>query len=252
MEGWQRPRMLWDGTWTGSVIGGSSLPLPGFGPPTWLMWRAPVPRHVPPPMTTLARPFLPTGIGTGTRPKAVPPVPWASDARLGRFRAAEPPPSFQDVEDRAVAIRIWKGIVGALSPSDSTLAGQVARSGGSSAESILMSIFEGKATANLVKRGYAMAAYLRWCAVLARRVRALPVREDIVYQYVDELRRDGAHPTKSCSFLEALALSGLFVWLWMTGIPTARRESGERSPPRTTRRNLPRRRPFHRGDREAA
>ena len=72
-----------------------------------------------------------------------------------------------------------------------------------SGEEVLEDIFAKKKTGTLKVRLSAMTLYLRWSA--AKGVLPFPLREDVAYAYVDDLRKNKAPATRAGSFRSALA-----------------------------------------------
>ena len=72
-----------------------------------------------------------------------------------------------------------------------------------SGEEVLDDIFARKKNGTLQVRLSAMLLYVRWAR--AKGLRPFPLDEDVCYNYVDQLRRDGAPATRASSFRSALA-----------------------------------------------
>ena len=72
-----------------------------------------------------------------------------------------------------------------------------------SGESVLEDIFAKKKNGTLQVRLSAMMLYIRWAR--SKGWDAFPISDDQVYQYVDQLRKDGAPATRANSFRSALA-----------------------------------------------
>ena len=72
-----------------------------------------------------------------------------------------------------------------------------------SGEEVMDDIFARKKNGTLQVRLSAMLLYVRWAG--AKGLHPFPLDEDICYNYVDQLRRDGAPATRASSFRSALA-----------------------------------------------
>ena len=72
-----------------------------------------------------------------------------------------------------------------------------------SGEEVLDDVFAKKENGTLQVRLSAMLLYVRWAR--AQGLRPFPLDEEVCYNYVDQLRRDGAPATRASSFRSALA-----------------------------------------------
>ena len=92
----------------------------------------------------------------------------------------------------------WMVIIHAA--GDCSSVAQMLDSGG---EAVLEDVFAMKKNGTLQVRASAMMLYIRWAK--AKGFDAFPLVEDVVYKYMDDLRRDKAPATRANSFRSALA-----------------------------------------------
>jgi hypothetical protein len=148
-----------------------------------------------------------------------PPATWNADLHGVSAAAAAKSWSEQQEDERGAAVGMWVAIMGSAG-DDSQLGEQVQEAGGATGQGmvIMENTFRAKATATLMKRGGSIAAFLRWSR--SSGFAAFPLQENVLYQYVEQLRSDGAPATRATAFLEAvpftISLLGLRGPAWPT------------------------------------
>ncbi|CAL1136231.1 unnamed protein product [Cladocopium goreaui] len=103
-----------------------------------------------------------------------------------------------EADERTKLMAGWMVVI--HEAGDQCAAGQMLDESG---ENVLEDIFARKKNGTLQVRLSAMMLYVRWCK--ARDLAAFPLREQQVYQYVDDLRKNRAPATRAGSFRSALA-----------------------------------------------
>ena len=103
-----------------------------------------------------------------------------------------------ETDERSKLMAGWMVVI--HEAGDQCAAGQMLDESG---ENVLEDIFARKKNGTLQVRLSAMMLYVRWCK--ARDLAAFPLREQQVYQYVDDLRKNRAPATRAGSFRSALA-----------------------------------------------
>ncbi|CAK0898636.1 unnamed protein product [Prorocentrum cordatum] len=141
----------------------------------------------------------------GTGPGTVAPRPAPAARREALLRAPAVPAS--EHEEREMRLRQWEVIAKAAGPH-CRLNRDAERLDPAAAAELLRNVFADKATSTLAKRGCSMALFLRWAGQALGGVQAaFPLTEQVVYDYVEYLRKDGAPATRARSFVEAVWFS---------------------------------------------
>ena len=118
--------------------------------------------------------------------------------------------ALDEYEKKAIAIERWRQIVN-LFPASCAVGYQVVdaemtHDPDESVHALLGDIFADKAAGTLESRAGSLWQYIAWHHS-ARADDALPVHEEIVYEYLKHLRKDSAAASGGTQFLEALSLA---------------------------------------------
>ena len=148
---------------------------------------------------------------------------WA--LRTFRFRKARVPWPVLVAGEREAALRKWMHLADVAGPSNSTLARELLRGSEAEQERLLETTFHGKSSGTLQKRAGSMLMFLRWARPLA--IEPFPLHEPVVYNYLEELRRLHAPPTRANAFREAIPVTADLLGLaWPYEILHSRRCTG--------------------------
>ena len=203
-------QLPWAGGWLGYVLGENDMP--GIEEGT-LRWAGPVPPDPGAPASSGTTSGADAAEGPGLQATGSTPT-WHAAVRGGRTLKRW---QQQQEEERRAALGLWLTIARCAGAS-SVLWRQLEAVGPDStqAEATLENTFRQKATGTLLRRGGSMAAFLRWAA--GRGAAAFPLTEEILYEYLEQLRMDRAPATKASSMLEAvpftITLLGLGPGTW--------------------------------------